>query len=151
MHLKQRPIIFFLREQVPSEVLGVCKRAPGRPPVSVVAICEDTEGNTARGIAILSEADNFCRSIGRRVAIEKARWALKNKKSGFPIGWSIVTDTGAIVRPAALRFMSAWFDKMHTESAPGYKATFNPALTFFEQHLVEKDKEHLVLDVDPAS
>ena len=141
MHLSKKPIIFYLREQMPSPEPGISQDVKGRAPIAVVAIGQDTEGNLARGIAILSDHDNFRRSIGRQRAIEKARWALKNRKAGFPIGWAITTDEGDLVRPAALRFMGAWSNRMQ-EIPPDYKAAFNPKLTSFEQHLVEKSQNH---------
>ena len=140
MHLKQKPIHFFVREQMPTADPAVCQDVKGRPPIAVVAICEDLDGNVARGIAILSEHDNFRRSVGRQKAIDKARWALKNKKAGFPIGWAINTDEGDIVRPSAISFMSAWTNRMQVPP-PNYKASFNPSLTSFEQHLVEKSRK----------
>lgn len=129
---------YFLREQtVGSDGNKVDRR--GVPPVAYIMLQWDDEGNTARGIAICAEVDNWSRKIGASKARAQAARALGRKVNDHPIGLPVK----GIVRNAALRFMNAWRERFGDGALPQYKSTYNPHLTSFEKQIISEAKDRM--------
>lgn len=145
-HLTFQPARFYLREQIKDPVTGEKKDRKGAPPVAVILLAKTDDGSFVRGIAIRSEADNFCRSQGLHKATDRIKEVLASPGSVAsirPIGWPVEGKNGSTEpRQAALRFIGAWHDRFGTPS-PGFKGSKSPnlALTPYELKILQKAEE----------
>lgn len=129
------------------------RRIKGQPPIGTVALVFDSDGNVARGIAIRSANDQFCRPKGRQLAIARARHALYTRTSCDVVGIPVRTaGTCVDVRQAALDFMDVC--RHNYDTIFDYKSQFNPKLTMFERGVVtdlwnSKHRAGLTAETDP--
>ena len=135
---------FYLKTQV-VDVEGRQVDKKGVPPIACTVYAWDDEGNVARGISICSNEDNWNRKAGRVRATARARKALGTKKSSMPIGVAVtVKDATTLVRQAGLELLGLWRDRFGSESSlPSCKASYNPKLNSFEQHMVQTAKDRV--------
>jgi len=87
----------------------------GRPIVTV-CLLQRSNGATARGIAYCSDKDNVSKKAGRRIAEQRASWALTNKTSKCKIKRPHVSALNSFIKP--------------------FKANYDPYLDDFERKLL---------------
>lgn len=129
------------------------RRIKGQSPIGTVALVFDSDGNVARGIAIRSANDQFCKPKGRQLAIARARHALYTRTSCDMIGIPVRTSSTSVdVRQSALDFMDVC--RHNYDTIFDYKSQFNPKLTMFERDVVAdlwnaKHRAGLTEETDP--
>lgn len=88
------------------------------------------EGKISRGVAICSPSDNPAKKVGRAIARERARWAMKNRRSNCNLGrreaYKVLDRTWAGSR---IPFI--------------FKSEYMPALTNYEMKILEIPNEEL--------
>lgn len=129
------------------------RRIKGQSPIGTVALVFDSDGNVARGIAIRSANDQFCKPKGRMLAIARARHALYTRTSCDMVGIPVRTSSTSVdVRQSALDFMDVC--RHNYDTIFDYKSQFNPKLTMFERDVVAdlwnaKHRAGLTEETDP--
>ena len=85
-------------------------------PVVTICLLKNDNGETARGIAYCSDKDNVSKKAGRKIAEQRAWWALVHQKSNCRIKRPHVAALNNFVKP--------------------FKAVYQPMLDTFELKLL---------------
>ncbi len=90
-----------------------------RPIITVCLL--KANGDIARGVAICSDKDNPCKKTGRKIAKDRAIYAMKTKK-----------QTSCYINRQIARTRITFTEGLR----PDFKAEFCPSLTRYERQLL---------------
>ena len=91
-----------------------------KPRLTGCLLIED--GHIARGLSLCSMKDNPCKKRGRKIALDRAIWAMENKRSSLAISRWEATEILLLTKSSFTSY--------------SHKAVYNPVLTDFELGLV---------------
>ena len=116
------------------EVVYYMRESKEKRPVVTVCLCQDDNGNVARGVSICSLKDMPNKSIGRAIAVGRAIKALLHQQNTGEIKrWEVAQALDNVeIEKTYLNDIFAFYSKDHGI----FKSSYNHKITEFEKKLL---------------